>query len=204
MKYAVSIPNMTEPSDLVALGVTAESSGWDGVFFWDHTYGSPAAPMPTVDTWTVLAALATATTRVQIGAMVTPLARRRPHKVARESVTVDRLSGGRLVLGVGLGSPDEEFTAFGEDADPRTRANRLDEALDVVVGLWSGEPFDHEGAHYTVRQAQFRPTPVNGTITGVDGVHDPAPSSTPSRGTYGWRRACRSRVRRRNQRSAAI
>ncbi|TDC54555.1 LLM class flavin-dependent oxidoreductase [Jiangella ureilytica] len=155
---------MTEPSDLIDLGVAAEDAGWDGAFLWDHVYGSPAAPMPVADTWTVLAALAVSTRRITIGPMVTPLARRRPHKVARETVTVDRLCGGRLVLGVGLGNPAEEFTAFGEDAVARTRAERLDEALETLVELWSGTRVDHEGPHVTVRDAQFLPTPVNGTV----------------------------------------
>jgi alkanesulfonate monooxygenase SsuD/methylene tetrahydromethanopterin reductase-like flavin-dependent oxidoreductase (luciferase family) len=84
VRYAVSIPTMTEPSDLIDLGVAAEDAGWDGAFLWDHVYGSPAAPMPVADTWTVLAALAVSTRRITIGPMVTPLARRRPHKVARE------------------------------------------------------------------------------------------------------------------------
>lgn len=164
MHYAVSIPTMTEPSDLVALGVTAENAGWDGVFYWDHIFAGPAAPMPVTDTWTALGALAARTSRVILGPMVTPLARRRPHKVAREAVTVDRLSGGRLVLGVGLGNPAEEFSAFGEDPDARTRAGKLDEALDTITELWTGRPVDHEGAHFTVRGAQFLPTPVNGSV----------------------------------------
>lgn len=157
MRYAVSIPNFAEPSDLVDLGVAAEASGWDGVFYWDHLYGSPAAPMPVADPWIVLGALAVRTSRVLLGPMITPLPRRRPQKVAREAITLDRLSGGRLVLGVGLGSPPEEFSAFGDDADRSVLGNRLDEALDVVTGLWSGTPFSYDGAHFRVRNAQFLP-----------------------------------------------
>ena len=157
MRYAVSIPNFTEPGELVDLGVAAEASGWDGVFYWDHLYAGPAAPMPVADPWVVLGALAARTSRVLLGPMVTPLPRRRPQKVAREAVTLDRLSGGRLVLGVGLGSPLEEFSAFGDDAAPPVLGERLDEALGVVTGLWRGTPFDHEGTHYTVRDAQFLP-----------------------------------------------
>jgi alkanesulfonate monooxygenase SsuD/methylene tetrahydromethanopterin reductase-like flavin-dependent oxidoreductase (luciferase family) len=161
VRYAVSIPNFAEPAELVDLGAAAEASGWDGVFYWDHLYSSPAAPMPVVDPWVVLGAVAARTSRVQLGPMITPLTRRRPQKVARESVTLDRLSGGRLVLGVGLGNPPEEFSAFGDDADRSTLGDRLDEALDVVTGLWRGTPFDHAGEHYTVRNAQFLPA---GTI----------------------------------------
>ena len=157
VRFAVSIPNFAEPGDLVDLGVAAEAGGWDGVFYWDHLYASPAAPMPVADPWVVLGALAARTTRVLLGPMVTPLPRRRPQKVAREAVTLDRLSGGRLVLGVGLGSPREEFSSFGDAATPPVLGDRLDEALDVVTGLWRGAPFDYEGAHYTVRDAQFLP-----------------------------------------------
>ena len=157
MRYAVSIPNFAEPGALVDLGVAAEAGGWDGVFYWDHLYAGPAAPMPVADPWVVLSALAARTTRVLLGPMVTPLPRRRPQKVAREAVTLDRLSGGRLVLGVGLGSPLEEFSAFGDEATPPVLGDRLDEALDVVTGLWRGTPFDYAGTHYTVRDAQFLP-----------------------------------------------
>ena len=131
---------------------------------WDHVYAGPAAPFPAADPWVVLGALAGRTRRARLGPMVTPLARRRPEKVAREAVTVDRLSGGRLVLGVGLGNPPQEFTAFGDDAHPRVLAARLDEALDVVRGLWSGQPFSHAGEHFTVHDAQFLPAPVAGAI----------------------------------------
>jgi alkanesulfonate monooxygenase SsuD/methylene tetrahydromethanopterin reductase-like flavin-dependent oxidoreductase (luciferase family) len=93
--------------------------------------------------------------------MVTPLARRRPWKLARETVTIDHLSGGRLILGVGLGIPaDLEFGAFGEEPDDRERATKLDEGLDVLTGLWSGEPFSYDGQHFTVADVQFLPTPV--------------------------------------------
>jgi alkanesulfonate monooxygenase SsuD/methylene tetrahydromethanopterin reductase-like flavin-dependent oxidoreductase (luciferase family) len=112
------------------------------------------------DPWVILGALAVRTERIRLGTMVTPLARRRPQKVARETVTVDRLSNGRLVLGVGLGTPADEYSAFGEESGQSQLALRLDESLEVVVGLWSGEPFDHFGPHFSVRQAQFLPRPV--------------------------------------------
>ena len=159
-RMALSIPNMAEPDELVDLGVRAEASGWDGVFLWDHAHGSPEMPAPTADPWVVLGALATATERVTLGTAITPAARRRPHKLARETVTVDRLSHGRMVLGVGLGEPPDEYTAYGEDADRRVVAAKLDEALEVVTGLWSGRPFSHRGRHFTVEGAQFLPTPV--------------------------------------------
>jgi len=108
-----------------------------------------------------IAAVAARTERVRLGVMVCILARRRPQKVARETASLDVLSGGRLVFGAGLGSEwEREFEAFGEDPDPRVRAAKLDEGLDIVTGLWSGEPFAYSGDHYEVAETIFRPTPV--------------------------------------------
>jgi alkanesulfonate monooxygenase SsuD/methylene tetrahydromethanopterin reductase-like flavin-dependent oxidoreductase (luciferase family) len=105
--------------------------------------------------------VALATERLRLGPMVTPLARRRPWKVARETVTLDRLSGGRLVLGVGLGEPPEdEYGTFGEPTDPVVRAAKLDEGLEVLTRLWSGETVSFQGRHYQVDQLAFQPTPV--------------------------------------------
>ena len=162
MRFAVGIPNLgpyADPRALAELARLAEESGWDGVFCWDHLsrHGQPAT-----DPQVGLAAIALATERVTIGAMVTPLARRRPAKVARETVALDHLSGGRLVLGVGLGSHDEEeFAAFGDPADRAQRGQMLDEALEVVTGLWTGRPLAHDGEHYRAHtEAGFRPTPL--------------------------------------------
>jgi alkanesulfonate monooxygenase SsuD/methylene tetrahydromethanopterin reductase-like flavin-dependent oxidoreductase (luciferase family) len=160
MRFGLHVPNFAEPMELVDLGVTAEAAGWDGVFLWDHVFGSPAFAVPIADPWVVLGALAARTERVRLGTAVTPVARRRPQKLAREAVTLDRLSGGRAVLGVGLGNPPEEHTAFGEPADPATLAARLDEGLEVVAALWNGEPVDHQGDHFTAQGAQFLPPPV--------------------------------------------
>jgi len=159
-RLALSVPNMADPSTLVDLGVRAEASGWDGFFLWDHAHGSPAMPVPVADPWVVLGALAVRTERVVLGTAITAPARRRPQKLARETVTVDHLSGGRMVLGVGLGEPPEEHTAYGDTAEPRVLAEKLDDALAVLEGLWSGEPFDHDGPHHTVEGAQFLPRPV--------------------------------------------
>lgn len=159
-RLALSIPNMAEPAELVELGVRAEESGWDGVFLWDHAHGSPDMPVPMADPWVVLGGLAVRTQRVVLGTAVTAVARRRPQKLARETVTVDRLSGGRMVLGVGLGEPPEEYTAYGEVADASVLAQRLDDGLDVLAKMWSGEPFDHRGRHFRVDRAQFLPTPM--------------------------------------------
>jgi alkanesulfonate monooxygenase SsuD/methylene tetrahydromethanopterin reductase-like flavin-dependent oxidoreductase (luciferase family) len=121
----------------------------------------PGEKVPVVDPWVALTAAAMTTRRIRLGTLVTPLPRRRPWKLARETVTLDRLSGGRLVLGVGIGDPaDREYADFGEDADPKARARRLDEGLAVLTGLWSGEPFSFEGEFYRVREAIFQPRPV--------------------------------------------
>jgi alkanesulfonate monooxygenase SsuD/methylene tetrahydromethanopterin reductase-like flavin-dependent oxidoreductase (luciferase family) len=117
-----------------------------------------------VDPWVSLAAVAVATDRIVLGPMVTPLARRRVSVVARQSVTLDRLCDGRLRLGVGLGAPDDEFTRFGESADPGHRAQLLDESLDALQLLWSGAAVSYRGNLVTVDDVEFRPTPVNGRI----------------------------------------
>jgi hypothetical protein len=114
-----------------------------------------------VDPWIALAAAAQATERLRLGAMITPVARRRPWKLARETVSLDRLSGGRLIFGAGLGWGKEvEFAAFGEEADERRRAGILDEGLDVMTGLWSGRPFDYAGEHFIAQDVTFLPPPV--------------------------------------------
>src|SRR5258706_9804368 len=159
MHFAVNSPPHAEPAALVELAVAAERAGWDAFFLWDHMVVDRNG-VEIVDPWVTLGAIAARTTRIRLGTCVTPLARRRPQKVARETVTLDRLSGGRLVLGVGLGFPDEEHTTFGEDADARVVAARLDEALSVVAGLWSGEPFEHQGEHFRVERVRFLPTPI--------------------------------------------
>ncbi|HEY8467264.1 MAG TPA: LLM class flavin-dependent oxidoreductase [Solirubrobacterales bacterium] len=137
--HVAPFDDFAEPSALVELARTAEEAGWDGFFVWDHVaYRAPVRAL--ADPWVALAAVAAATERVRIGPLVTPLARRRVHKVARETVTLDRLSGGRLVLGVGLGSDrNGELEPFGEVADPRERARLLDEGLDRLAAYWGGE-----------------------------------------------------------------
>ena len=161
MRYGISVPNFGVPADLVQLGHATERAGWDGFFLWDHVLVDADHPFPINDPWVVLGAIAQTTERVRLGTLVTPVARRRPWKLARETVTLDHLSGGRAVLGVGLGEPpDVEFGAFGEPTDDRVRAERLDEGLEVLFGLWSGARFSFEGRHLTVDGATFLPRPV--------------------------------------------
>lgn len=165
MQYGIYLPNFTpygEARILADLARDAENAGWDGFFLWDHIVAASenGAAHDVVDPWVALAAVAMTTERIRIGTTITPLPRRRPWKLARETVSVDRLSGGRLVLGVGIGLGQAEWDHLGEEPDSKVRGQMLDEALDVLTGLWSGEPFNYEGQHYHITEAQFRPTPV--------------------------------------------
>lgn len=157
LRFAVSLPNLAEAAELVDLARAAEEAGWDGVLLWEHVHGAAGQPVPVSDPWVTLGAVAACTRRVRIGTSITPLPRRLPQEVARQVVTLDRLSGGRAILGVGLGEPPEEHTAYGRSADPRELAERLDEGLEVLDGLWTGAAFDHEGRHHVVRGAQYVP-----------------------------------------------
>jgi alkanesulfonate monooxygenase SsuD/methylene tetrahydromethanopterin reductase-like flavin-dependent oxidoreductase (luciferase family) len=154
LRYGFVIPT-GGPREVAELAREAEEAGWDGAFYWD---GIAIGEMDTYDPWVVMAAMAMRTERVRIGAMLTPPARRRPWKLARETMTLDHLSGGRLVLPVGLGATDDGgFSKVGEPTDRKTRAQRLDEALEVLTGLWSGEPFSYRGEHYQLDEMTFRP-----------------------------------------------
>jgi alkanesulfonate monooxygenase SsuD/methylene tetrahydromethanopterin reductase-like flavin-dependent oxidoreductase (luciferase family) len=162
MNYGVDIPNFghwADPRHVAEFAQQVEEAGWDGLSIWDHLlvwHGNEVG-----DPWIALAAAAAATDRIALMMMVTPLPRRRPWKVAREAVGLDQLSNGRFVLGVGIGfPPEEEFGTFGEPTSERLRADMLDESLDIITGLWSGEPFSYEGEHYHLKEVAFRPTPV--------------------------------------------
>lgn len=158
MQYGFIMPGGSV-EELIAMAQAAEQAGWDGVFYWDGIYIETVGPM--YDPWAVLAALAMRTERVRLGAVLTPLSRRRPWKVARETVTVDHLSHGRLILPVGLGALDDGgFGKVGEPTDRKTRAQLLDESLEILTGLWSGRPFSYQGRHYQVQEMTFLPPPV--------------------------------------------
>src|SRR5436190_1734028 len=137
--FLAPFDELVEPTALAELATSAEERGWDGFFLWDHIKYQP--PVRAVaDPWVCLAAIACATERLRIGPMVTPLSRRRVQKLARETVTLDRLSGGRLTLGVGLGSTRSgELEPFGEVIDPRERARLLDQGLERLTAFWAGE-----------------------------------------------------------------
>jgi alkanesulfonate monooxygenase SsuD/methylene tetrahydromethanopterin reductase-like flavin-dependent oxidoreductase (luciferase family) len=143
----------------VALARAADDAGWDGVFTFDGIHVGDDIEIH--DPFALLAAFAVATSHVRLGAIVHPLARRKPWEVARQATTVDQLSEGRLVLPVGLGAVDDAgFARVGDVTDRRTRAERLDESLEVLTGLWRGEPFGYQGRHYRFEPMAFRPTPV--------------------------------------------
>jgi alkanesulfonate monooxygenase SsuD/methylene tetrahydromethanopterin reductase-like flavin-dependent oxidoreductase (luciferase family) len=157
VKFGV-IVTIGDPRTAADLAAAAETAGWDGVFYWD---GVAIGDMDTYDPWVVMAAMAMRTERVTLGAIVTPPSRRRPWKLARETMTLDRLSNGRLVLPVGLGALDDAaFGNVGEPTDVKTRAGLLDETLEILEGLWSGKPYTHSGRHYSFGPMTFRPTPV--------------------------------------------
>ncbi|MGW2050278.1 LLM class flavin-dependent oxidoreductase [Streptomyces sp. NPDC001858] len=152
---------LADPVVVARLAAEAEEAGWHGVFVWDHLrWREPVREV--ADPWITLAAIATATERLRFGPMVTPLARRRPAKVAKETATLDRLSNGRLTLGVGLGSDRfaAELSATGEEVDDRERGRMLDESLEILTAAWSGSPVHHHGRHYTVDGVTFLPRPV--------------------------------------------
>jgi alkanesulfonate monooxygenase SsuD/methylene tetrahydromethanopterin reductase-like flavin-dependent oxidoreductase (luciferase family) len=160
---AVAVPNFgEEPTGLIELGVAAEEAGFDGFFLWDHiVFSNRGDGPPIIDPWLVLAVVAARTSRIKLGTMITPVPRRRPWQLARQTASLDRLSGGRLILGVGIGSPAYgDFGIFHEPSGDRVRADMLDEGLDVLNGLWSGEWFSYGGEHFTVDSVRFTPAPV--------------------------------------------
>jgi alkanesulfonate monooxygenase SsuD/methylene tetrahydromethanopterin reductase-like flavin-dependent oxidoreductase (luciferase family) len=163
MQFGLSLPAFGPFGDvryLVKTAVTAEAAGWDGFFIWDHILSDPTFH-PMADQWVALAAIASQTQRIRMGVLVTMLARRRPWVVARETVSVDLLSEGRLIFGAGLGAAMEwDFGAFGEETDDRVRAEKLDEGLEILSGLWSGEIFSHTGKHYQLAPMRFLPKPL--------------------------------------------
>lgn len=154
---------LPEPADMVEYAVAAEESGWDGVFNIDHlsdyTDNDPTDVHAINDPWITWAGAATRTSDIILGSNITPVPRRQPWQLARNLATLDRLSGGRVLLGAGLGGP-MEFKPFGRDYDQRRLADRYEEALDVITGLWSGDPVSYDGEHFSLENVAMRPTPV--------------------------------------------
>lgn len=162
MRHALFVPNFgdfSEPQVFADLAAAAEEAGWDGLYIWDHILIEDA--MPASDPWVAMAAAATLTTAIRLGPMITPIPRRYPWKLSRELVSLDRLSMGRVDFGVGIGFPPEvEFGSFGHEMDARIRADMLDEGLELITELWSGQPASFEGVHYHLEERTFLPTPL--------------------------------------------
>ena len=146
MKFGFVIP-WADAEEVGDLAATAEDNGWDGIFVWEPVWG--------VDTWISLALAAVRTSKIRLGTMLTPPSRRKPWELASQVATVDRLSGGRVTLAVGLGAIDSGFAAFGEECDRRVRAELMDECLEIACGLWHGQPYSFSGKHYTVEPTDF-------------------------------------------------
>jgi alkanesulfonate monooxygenase SsuD/methylene tetrahydromethanopterin reductase-like flavin-dependent oxidoreductase (luciferase family) len=160
----VNVPNFGEfasPEAFAEVARLAEEAGWDALFVWDHVVEQKDLHREIADPWILLTAAALATTRIRLGTAITPVARRHPSKLAREVTTLDRLTRGRMILGVGLGAPiHDEYGSFGDTTDPRVLAERLDEGLHALNLLWSGEPVTYRGNQITVDDVTFLPTPV--------------------------------------------
>jgi len=157
--YVAPFGELADVATLARVAATAEASGWDGFFVWDHVMSHDGIDV--ADPWIALTAIVLATERLRLGAMVTPLARRRPWDVARQVAVLDHLSGGRIVFGAGLGGDRRrELSAFGEERDARARAALLDEGLELVLALWTGEEVTRDGPAFPVDRAQVRPVPV--------------------------------------------
>jgi alkanesulfonate monooxygenase SsuD/methylene tetrahydromethanopterin reductase-like flavin-dependent oxidoreductase (luciferase family) len=161
VRFGVYVPTFGEydAETLAVLAAEAEAAGWDGFFIWDHLAWTPGENKDLADTTVALTAIALATERIRLGALVTPLARRRPWKLAKEAATLDRLSGGRLILGAGLGAQGD-MVPFVDGAPPHELAARLDEGLELVASLWSGKRVSHQGEHFQITEAVLQPTPV--------------------------------------------
>src|SRR5262245_25187260 len=166
MRFSINIPNFGDFADartVATVAVAAEEAGWDALFVWDHVVHNKVQRQgqPFGDPWMLLTAAALATSRLRLGTLVTPVARRRPEQLARQVATLDSLSGGRVIFSAGLGGPsDDEFGSFGEAVDPVVRAERLDEGLELLARYCSGQPVSHDGRHYQVRDVTLLPAAV--------------------------------------------
>jgi len=162
MRYGLQLRTLdafADPRETVRVAREAEEAGWEALLVWDHlAWASSGAP--SADPWVTLGACAAATSRILLGTAVTPLPRRRPHVVAQQLASLSLASGGRVVFGAGLGGPRAEYERFGEDADEHRRAAMLDEGLDLLAALLTGEQVDHHGEHYVVDGVALAPRPL--------------------------------------------
>ncbi len=150
MKYGFVLPS-GDAQTAADLAYEAEQAGWDGFFVWEPVWG--------IDAWVSLTAAAMRTEHIRLGTLLSPISRMRPWKLASETTTLDNLSGGRVILSAGLGAINTGFETFGEETDRKTRAELLDEGLEIISGLWAGQPYEFEGKHYQVKPTDFFPPP---------------------------------------------
>src|ERR1700682_3245975 len=193
MHFGLNLANggpYADPRTMADLAALAEHSGWDGVFLEDYLVYQNKTGTLTYDPWVTPAAMAMRTQRIRLGTTVTPLPRRRVAKLAAEAVALDHLSGGRVTLGLGLGDAwDVALANPGEQTDTRTRAAMLDEGLDVLVGLWSGEPFSYAGLFFNVNNVTLLPRPVQTPRIPI-WIGGPYPKSGPVRRAARWDGSC--------------
>ena len=150
MKYGFVLPH-GDDRITARLAFEAEQAGWDGFFVWEPVWG--------IDAWISLTAAAMKTTRIKLGTLLSPISRMRPWKLASETATLDNLSNGRVILSVGLGAVDTGFKEFGETTKRVQRAELVDEGLEILTGLWKGQPFNYDGKYYTIKETEFYPPP---------------------------------------------
>jgi hypothetical protein len=150
MKFGFVLPN-GDAQTAADFACAAEQAGWDGFFVWEPVWG--------IDAWICLTAAAMRTERIRLGTLLSPIARMRPWKLASETATLDNLSGGRVILSIGLGAIDTGYKEFGEVVNRKKRAELMDEGLDILCGLWAGQPFQYTGKHYKIKECNFYPPP---------------------------------------------
>jgi alkanesulfonate monooxygenase SsuD/methylene tetrahydromethanopterin reductase-like flavin-dependent oxidoreductase (luciferase family) len=162
MHYGIEVVpfgQFCDPKVVMKLARAAEDSGWEGIWVWDHIL----FPHGVGDPWVILSAVAASTEKLKIVTGVSPLPRYPVHVLARIVTSLDILSRGRVIFGTGLGI-NCEFAQFGEPGNPRVRAEMLDEGLELINKLWSGEPVTHEGTHYTTKDVTCVPRPLQDRI----------------------------------------
>ncbi|MHA2378744.1 MAG: LLM class flavin-dependent oxidoreductase [Candidatus Thorarchaeota archaeon] len=188
MKFLVDLPVPPIRGGTVEMvvdwAVMAEEAGWDSFCLWNHLLMSYPEPSESFDPWVLYSAIAAKTERIRLGPTHAPLPRLRPWKLARALSTLDRLSNGRVILGAVIGTK-EDFEVFGEESRAKTRAEKLDEGLEILDGLWSGEPFSYEGQHYTLKEVTFSPTPIQRPRIPI-WIGGMLPSKTPFRRAAKW------------------
>ena len=162
IRYGISLIQFNEladPEKVIDIAIAAEESGWDGIFLPDHLLFDRNNVSSIAETWILLSAIAARTIKIKIGTYVSALPRYHPWQFAKMTATLDVLSKGRLILGIGLGGPSVEYEAFGEQYDLRVLAEKMDESIDIIQGLWEGKHFSYSGKHYQISDACLLPKP---------------------------------------------